>query len=345
MTDKFAVAASADPLQEHMDVTEQLALLIAGDDEQRFTLTFQSLANVVDGFLRDPRDGGLRQARSLLLRSAEPHLARTRSGTRAAVRAVPTQPAEGIYSDLVYLKNARKLITSRGRIVGGVPTEDFPDCVAVGSLNGWCCTGTLVAPNVVISAGHCVAGGCADRVFLGSDVTRPDNGRVVPVRKAVSHPDYKPPNPTHDIAVLILAESVDVTPRVIADIPSLRSAFAVRLTGYGNTDVFSSGGYGRRRMVDVPLASDDPAFGADAETEFVAGAPFLDRDSCNGDSGGPAYVQVGDSWRLAGATSRATASSFRPCGDGGIYTRTHVFEDWIRSVPGGEWVQDCGRPE
>ena len=45
-------------------------------------------------------------------------------------------------------------------------------------------------------------------------------------------------------------------------------------------------------MVDVPLASNDPKYGADAETEFVAGAPFLDRDSCNGDSGGPAYVRV-----------------------------------------------------
>jgi secreted trypsin-like serine protease len=153
----------------------------------------------------------------------------------------------------------------------------------------------------------------------------------------VAHPNYREPDPTHDLAVLILAEDVDVPIRRIAGAATLQAAFSVRLAGFGNTDVFSSSGYGRRRMVDVPIASNDPAFGADVDTEFVAGAPFLDRDSCNGDSGGPAYVQVGNEWQLAGATSRATASSFRPCGDGGIYTRVGSYEDWITSVPGGAW--------
>jgi secreted trypsin-like serine protease len=117
----------------------------------------------------------------------------------------------------------------------------------------------------------------------------------------------------------------------------LEGAGTVRLAGYGNTDVFSSGGYGIRRMVDVPLASDDPKYGADVTTEFVAGAPFLDRDSCNGDSGGPAYVHAQGGWYLVGATSRATASTVRPCGDGGIYTRVRAFDDWIRSIPGAKW--------
>ena len=87
-------------------------------------------------------------------------------------------------------------------------------------------------------------------------------------------------------------------------------------------------------MVDVPLASNDPRFGAHVEYEFVAGAPFLDRDSCNGDSGGPAYVKADGAWYFVGATSRATASTVRPCGDGGIYVRVGAFQDWIRSVPG-----------
>ena len=90
-------------------------------------------------------------------------------------------------------------------------------------------------------------------------------------------------------------------------------------------------------MVDVPLASTDPKYGADQQTEFVAGAPLLDRDSCNGDSGGPAYIQAEDGWYLAGATSRATASSRRPCGDGGIYTTVSAHLEWVRSVPGGQW--------
>jgi hypothetical protein len=330
--------SAADPLQEHMNAVQRLARLIAGDDEQRFILVFESLANQVDGFLTRTGDEGIRHARSLLMRTAEPHLTRRRSAPRAAVGVGPTPPADGLLADPVFLKNARKLIRDRGRIVGGVPTSDFPDCVAVGSDDGWCCTGTLVAPNVVVTAGHCVDGGCASRVFVGEDAAIPNDGQVIRVQDAVAHPDYQPPSPTQDLAVLILSDAVDdVPPRAIADAEVLQAAATARLAGYGNTDVFSSGGYGRRRMVDVPIASTDPKYGADPATEFVAGAPFLDRDSCNGDSGGPAYVEVEDSWYLAGATSRATAGSLRPCGDGGIYTRVKAYEDWMRAVPGGTW--------
>ena len=75
----------------------------------------------------------------------------------------------------------------------------------------------------------------------------------------------------------------------------------------------------------------------DPELEFVAGQPFLDRDSCSGDSGGPAYVAADGDWLLAGATSRATSSSVRPCGDGGIYERMHAFASWLQSIPGAQF--------
>lgn len=329
----------ADPLYDYTEAAERLARLIAGDDDQRFVLVFHSLINLMDGFMARPGEEGADHARSLLVQSAEPHVASSRSGRRAAVGTsgpIPTAPADfSIYSDPVFLENARKLVEDRRRIVGGLETADFPDCVAIGAPNAWCCTGTLVAPNVVVTAGHCKAGGCSARVFVGTDVE--GDGQVVEVERAEAHPDYKPPNNTNDIAVLVLAEDLAVEPREIADQATVDAASTTRLAGFGNTDVFSSGGYGRRRMVDVPIASDDPKFGADPDSEFVAGAPFLDRDSCNGDSGGPAYVESDDGWFLAGATSRATASAFRPCGDGGIYTRVHSFADWVRSVPGGHW--------
>jgi secreted trypsin-like serine protease len=60
----------------------------------------------------------------------------------------------------------------------------------------------------------------------------------------------------------------------------------------------------------------------------------LDKDSCKGDSGGPAYIDVDGEWQLAGATSRGTCKARRICGDGGIYTRVHAYVDWIESVAG-----------
>ena len=326
---------AADPLQEQLDAAEHLARLMVGEDDERFILVFQSLINVVDGFHARPAEEQRAQARSVLLQTAKPHVAPTRARRMALTR--PTgPPADSLYSDPVFLENAKRLIKDRTRIVGGIKTSDYRDCVAIGSPDQWCCTGTLVAPNVVVTAGHCF-GGCTDRVFVGDNVEQLDAGKVIEVEEAVRHPDYDDTDLKNDLSVLVLAEDADVTPRALVGEGVLEDAHTVRLAGYGNTDVDSMGGYGIRRMVDVPLASNDPAFGADPETEFVAGAPFLDRDSCNGDSGGPAYVRSGDSWYLVGATSRATDSAIRRCGDGGIYTRVLAFDEWIRSVPGGHW--------
>jgi secreted trypsin-like serine protease len=337
MRDDTDAEPAADPLQEHMDGIERLASLVAGEDPHQFILVFQSLANLLDGFLARPAEEGTAYARSVLMRSADPHLARGTAGRRMAVATPPGPDSESINADPVFLENARTMIRDRRRIVGGIRTSDFPDCVAIGNSSRWCCSGTLVAANVVVTAGHCVAGGCAERVFVGEDVRAVEGGQVIDVETTLPHPDYQPPNPTSDLAVLILSQDANVEPRRLADSQAIQAARSVRLAGFGNTDVFSSGGYGQRRIVDVPIATADPKFGADGDTEFVAGAPFLDRDSCSGDSGGPAYVETRDGWQLAGATSRATASTFRPCGDGGIYTRVGVFEDWVRSVPGGRW--------
>jgi secreted trypsin-like serine protease len=330
------LGAAEDPAQDQMDAAANLARLVAGDDDRKYIIIFQSLVNVLDGFVTQSAVTTADQARRVLLHNAEPMVTRGRRGLRATSAATVPQDAS-IFTDPVFIENARELIPKRDRIINGIPTAAYADCVAVGSDDGWCCTGTLVAPNVVVTAGHCVAM-CASRVFIGEDVSTLPAGTEIPVLGAIPHPNYRPPDPTHDIAVLILAADADATPRTIATSEMLSAAGSVRLAGYGNTDVFSSGGYGRRRMVDVPLASNDPRYGADPTSEFVAGAPFLDRDSCNGDSGGPAYVQSNRRWYLVGATSRATASTIRPCGDGGIYTRVDVFEDWIRSVPGGHWT-------
>jgi secreted trypsin-like serine protease len=309
---------------------EDLARAIAGDDEQRYMIVFHALANQVATFVAGDVHENYRQARSVLRRASSPL-------TRSAVGAAGDLPPDSLYSDMVYLANARKLVKDPARIIGGVPTSDFPECVAVGSPDQWCCSGTLVAPNVVVTAAHCVKGGCCARVFVGEDVSYPEDGTVIEVATALAHPNYGTADGTSDIAVLILAGAAAVQPRALASASDVASASFVRLAGYGNTDVYSRGGYGRRRLVDAPMAANDSRYGADTATEFVAGAPFLDRDSCNGDSGGPAYISSGDKWLLAGATSRATASSLRPCCDGGIYTSLCAYEEWVRSVPGGDW--------
>ena len=64
-------------------------------------------------------------------------------------------------------------------IVGGRRTKpaDFQDCCAVGNDAGFFCTGTLIAPNVVVTAKHCPERQRITRVFLkGVDIQRPTRG-------------------------------------------------------------------------------------------------------------------------------------------------------------------------
>ena len=275
---------------------------------------------------------------------------RTRGVTiRAVAAAADRSPrAQQLLQDERYLKNARELArrTQGGtRVIGGtpVPKKDFLDCVAVGNDNQWGCTGTLIAPDVVVTAGHCA--GFATRVFFGSDVTKV--GRIVAVRERQRHPDYHKQGRQNDLLVLLLAERVEnIAARGIADKALIDHATDGRVVGFGNTDPMGSSGYGIKRQVDVPIASpscdgtfdgepDSIAYGCDASFEFVAGKPLLAKDSCTGDSGGPFYMQgPGAAWLLAGATSRATNSAPNDCGDGGIYVRIERYLNWIRQIPG-----------
>jgi hypothetical protein len=129
-----------------------------------------------------------------------------------------TPKAKQLLSDPRFLANARELAnrTQGGtRVIGGRPVAkgQFLDCVAVGNDQQWACTGTLIAPNVVVTAGHCAKYGT--RVFFGNDVTKP--GKIVTVKERVPHPEYHKGENKSDLMLLLLDEQVqNIAPRRLA---------------------------------------------------------------------------------------------------------------------------------
>jgi hypothetical protein len=324
-----------DGMEQQSRAAMEFARALAGDDRQALMQAYLAALNLADQL----REGVGADRGAALTRG----IAGDAVGADAVGGALRTAPPTGelgsaLYADEAWLENALYVIEADTRVIGGVPTPDFDDCVAVGTANGWCCTGTLVAPNVVVTAAHCDREGCpGERVFIGRDIDRPQEGRIVSVAARAVHPDYARRRPYADVMVLILDEDVTgVAPRAIAPSDGLRDEASIRVVGYGRVDVAGTMGYGVRRLVDVPLVSPELAVGQEAGTEFAAGRPFLEKDSCSGDSGGPAYVERDGSWLLMGATSRAIPGR-RTCGDGGIYTSVPAHADWVRSADGGHW--------
>src|SRR5439155_11604291 len=117
-------------------------------------------------------------------------------------------------------------------VVGGHAAKlgEWPDVALVAAPEALC-TGTLVAPDVVLTAGHCIETHPFE-VILGSvDFARPGGERIA-VASAVAYPDWKH---SYDVGVLVLAHASAAPPRAIASACPVKAGAIMRVVGFGLT--------------------------------------------------------------------------------------------------------------
>jgi hypothetical protein len=229
-------------------------------------------------------------------------------------------------------------------IVGGQPSEpgDWPEVVGIYNINDeLACTGTLIADDLVLTAGHC--GAPMETVRVGTVDFDDDPGEAYLIAESWIHPDFYA---TYDVALFRLEEPVlDVAPATLLRdclvTDYLVDEAPAMIVGYGAVDAYAAErpeALHEAAVAVVDADCDAPERGCNPDVgpggELIAGGDGV--DSCSGDSGGPLFLDTAEGLFLGGITSRAAQPVQRPCGDGGIYVRVDAVVDWVESTAGVE---------
>ncbi len=239
------------------------------------------------------------------------------------------------------------LETSPQAIVNGTATDGFLPVGALtreqGGVNsGTYCSGTLVAPQWVLTAGHCLdkpngieALPITLSFFLGDQLTMPPiaadpgpKGHYFADAR-ILHPQYNPLFFFNDVALLHLTRPVvGVVPYPLRSAPiddGLLSS-PVTFVGFGKTGQ-NQGGTGTKRVATMPLAEIQGTY---VVTEFQGSGV------CEGDSGGPALLPTATGFELAGVISGLVGGTPDICHSDASASRVDAYRDWIlQHIEGG----------
>ena len=255
-----------------------------------------------------------------------------------------TLSALAILSALASMTTSASAVDVSPNIVGGTETPAYsrPYQVALLMNGRQGCGGTLLSREWVLTAAHCLDSASTSNltVKVGAHSLSQNDGQVLRVSQIINHEQWRGANGIrsgYDIAVLKLASPADAkyTPAKLptAEIERQYASVgnAVTVSGWGLT---SNRGRPSDRLLEVALpvisnANCSSQLNYNIPNSVICGGGQGGKSACNGDSGGPYAVRVGNDFYSMGTVSWGIG-----CSGATAFTRTTSYLNWIKNKTG-----------
>ena len=195
-------------------------------------------------------------------------------------------------------------------IVGGETAAPgaFPSVAFVAGMfangSGETCSGAVVAPALVLTAGHCAENPLTGQPYAPGDlsvITGTQNlidtaaGQTLPVVRVFVNPGYAPPNESDDVALLQLGRQTSAPPLRLAvspDVGLVAPGTPATIAGWGRTSQDASAIPLQLQTTTEAVTTQGACESAwstvfDPISELCGQSPSQTSGACSGDSGGP----------------------------------------------------------
>jgi secreted trypsin-like serine protease len=226
--------------------------------------------------------------------------------------------SENYSTDVVHGKN----VTSKNKIAQSIVAIISSKDESSEAL----CTGSIIGKNSILTAAHCVDQDPANiNIVFGIDIHKAKPEFIRAANQFVIHPNWNRHLRSGEADLAIIHFEGDLPdgymPVDLADQGlELKKGQTVFMAGFGVTDGETKAGAGKLHQMTTEILDFHSA------TEIVTDGQ--QSSVCFGDSGGPAFIEVGNVFIQWGVASSVASEA---CNDSSVHTEVMKYLSWINT--------------